>query len=149
MKSKYLLLLSILVLTIEFSYFVVSDGPFIDYGVSATEQLSGGHNDRLALQFGVLLFAIPVLYGLIAMPFSFRVKNLFFIALYLLSFTIWAFYVIAVNVDTPLWRSFLFGDWYLPAYLAAPFLPVAFLVYSAARLTSRSTRTRAKAARVG
>jgi hypothetical protein len=149
MKTKHLILLTVLVLVIEFSYFVVSDGPFMDYGIPVSEQFSGGNDDRLALQFGALFFAIPVLYGLLAAPFSFRFKNRIFVALYLLSFSIWAVCVIAVSVDTSLWRSILFKDWYLPLYLAAPFVPLAFLIYSAPWLTGHSSRTRAKAPLAG
>jgi len=138
MKDRQLSFLSVLVLAIEFSYFFVSDGPYIGEGVAASEQLSGGNDDRFILQFCASLFALPVLYGLVAMPFDFRAKNPVAVAVYLLAFTAWAFFVIAVNADTPLWQSLLFGDWYLPAYVAAPFLPVAFMIGGAMRRSDRS-----------
>lgn len=149
MNSKHLSLLSVLVLSMELSYFVVSAGPFMEYGVPVSEQLSGGNDDRFVLQFGAVIFAVPVLYGLLTTPLKFRLKNHIFVAVYLLAFAIWAIYVAAVNADTPLLQSVLFGDWYLPVYLAAPFVPLAFLIHQWSRLTSRSTRTREKASRAG
>lgn len=137
MKNKHVLLFSILVMAIQFSYFFVSTGPFMDEGVPASEQLSGGNDDRAVLAFGSVFFAIPLLYALITLPLRFRGKDAISIVIYFFSFTIWAVYAIAVNFDTPLWGSFRFGDWYIAPYLLAPVLPVMFLLHSAL-LTRRS-----------
>src|SRR5512139_2052472 len=111
MKPKHLLILAVFTLSVEFGYFLASDGPFMDYSVTVSEQLSAGNDDRLALQFGSMFFAIPVLYGLLTLPFDFRLKGQAFAALYILAFTIWAFYLAAVCADSSLVDSFLFGDW--------------------------------------
>ncbi len=128
-NNRGVLQFSILVLATQVAYFFISDGPFMDEGVPASDQLSGGNDDRLALAFGTLFFALPILYALIAVPLRFKAKDAISTVTYFVSFSVWGLYAVAVNFDTPLWRSFRFGDWYIAAYLLAPFLPVGFLLY--------------------
>lgn len=145
MNNRNVLQLSILVLAVQLAYFFISDGPFVDEGIPASEQLSGGNDDRFVLAFGTVFFALPILYALIALPLRFKAKDAISTVIYFVSFSIWGLYAVAVNFDTPLGRSLRFGDWYIVAYLSAPFLAVAFLLYRA-WLTRRSTG-RAKTAR--